>query len=181
MFFARRCSRLPELLPLPIQYADYSAWQRTWLEQGGILKQQLVYWQEKLAGAPESLDLVTDYPRPSTQSFAGAAHAFAFDPELTGQLKALAEHESGTLFMVLLAAFKVLLYRYSGQTDICVGTPIANRQYVETEALIGMFANTLVLRDCIEGGKTFAALLSQVKATCLEAYEHQDAPFDTIV
>jgi hypothetical protein len=178
---AFRQKRDPELAPLPIQYVDYSVWQRTWLEEGGILKQQLAYWQEKLAGVPESLDLATDYPRPIVQSFAGATHAFSLDAQLTGQLKSLAQQRGGTLYMILLAALKVLLYRYTGQNDICVGSPIANRQYGETEGLIGMFANTLALRSQVEGEEAFDALLSQVKATCLEAYENQDAPFEKVV
>ncbi|HZI55639.1 MAG TPA: amino acid adenylation domain-containing protein, partial [Verrucomicrobiae bacterium] len=178
---ALRQGRHPELAPLPVQYADYSVWQRAWLEEGGILKQQLAYWQEKLAGVPESLDLVTDYPRPSEQSFVGAGYEFAMDAQLMGQLKNLAEQQGVTLFMVLMAAFKALLHRYTGQNDICVGSPIANRQYGETETLIGMFVNTLALRSHVLGEDTFTALLSQVKATCLEAYEHQDAPFEKVV
>jgi amino acid adenylation domain-containing protein/FkbM family methyltransferase len=178
---AMRQGRRPELAPLPIQYVDYSVWQRKWLEEGGVLKQQLAYWQEKLAGVPESLDLVTDYPRPSVQSFAGATHEFALDAQLAEQLKNLAAQQGCTLYMVLLAACNVLLYRYTGQDDICVGSPIANRQYGETEGLIGMFVNTLVLRNRIKGDDTFAALLSQIKATCLGAYEHQDAPFEKVV
>nr|QEO74214.1 condensation domain-containing protein [uncultured bacterium] len=170
-----------ELAPLPIQYADYSVWQRRWLEEGGVLEQQLGYWQKKLAGLPESLDLATDYPRPSAQSFAGAAHAFTVDAQLTAQLKRLAEQQGGTLYMALLAAFKVLLHRYTGQSDICVGSPIANRQYGETESLIGMFVNTLALRSQVDGADSFAALFNQVKTTCLEAYEHQDAPFEKVV
>jgi amino acid adenylation domain-containing protein/thioester reductase-like protein len=178
---AFRQARLPELAPLPIQYADYSVWQRTRLEEGGELNRQLAYWQAKLAGIPESLDLATDYPRPSVQSFAGASCAFTLDAEVSGKLKSLAQRRGGTLFMILLAAFKVLLYRYTGQSDICVGSPIANRQSAETEGLIGMFVNTLVLRSQIEGEDTFAALLSQVKANCLEAYEHQEAPLEKVV
>src|SRR5262249_51490193 len=154
---------------------------RKWLEESGMLKQQLAYWEEKLAGVPESLGWATDYPRPSVQSFAGTTQAFAVDRQLTGELKRLAEEHGGTLFMVLLAAFKVVLYRYTGQDDISVGTPIANRQYGETEGLIGMFVNTLVLRDRVEGGDTFSGFLAQVRATCVEAYEHQDAPFEKIV
>ena len=103
---------------------------------------------------PESLDLATDYPRPRVQSFAGATQEFALDGQLTGQLKLLAEEQGGTLFMVLLAACKVMLYRYTGQNDICVGSPIANRQYEETEGLIGMFVNTLALRSRVEGEET---------------------------
>src|SRR4029077_4078446 len=178
---ALRQGRSPELAPLPIQYADYAVWQRKWLEESGTLKQQLAYWQEKLAGVPESLELATDYPRPSVQSFAGATHKFSLDTQLTGQLKMLAEQRGCTLFMVLLGAWKVLLYRYTGQNDICVGSPIANRQYGETEGLIGMFVNTLALRSQIAGEETFATLLAKVKATCLEAYEHQDAPFEKVV
>ena len=181
MLDAVRDGKSPELAPLPIQYVDYSVWQRQWLDEGGILKQQLAYWQEKLAGVPESLDLATDYRRPSAQSFAGATHAFTLDAHLTAALKRLADHEGGTLYMVLLAAFKVLLYRYTGQTDICVGSPIANRQYGETEGLIGMFVNTLALRSQVEGDDTFGTLLGKVKTTCLEAYEHQDAPFEKVV
>lgn len=171
----------PNLPPLPIQYVDYVVWQRNRLEAGGVLKQQLAYWQEKLAGVTESLDLPTDYPRPKVRSFVGATYEFTLDAELTGKLKNLAERKGATLYMVLLAAFKVLLYRYSGQSDICVGTLIANRQYAETATLIGMFINMLALRSQVEGEDTFSALLSQVKATCLEAYEHQDAPFEKVV
>ena len=173
--------RSPELKPLPIQYVDYAVWQRRWLEESGTLKRQLGYWQEKLTGVAESLDLATDYPRPKVQSFVGATQEFALDGQLAGQLKLLAEEQGCTLFMVLLAAFKVLLYRYTGQNDICVGSPIANRQYQETEGLIGMFINTLALRSRVEGEDRFTALLAQVKATCLEAYENQDAPFEKIV
>src|SRR5439155_3350414 len=128
-----------------------------------ILEPQLAYWRKKLAGVPESLDLPTDYARPSVQSFAGATQMFALDAELTAQLKQLAEQQGGTLYMVLLAAFKVLLHRYTGQNDICIGSPIANRQYGETEGLIGMFVNTLALRSQVEGNDTFAALFSNVK------------------
>ena len=178
---AFRQGRRPELAPLPIQYVDYSVWQRNWLEEGGVLTRQLSYWQEKLAGVPESLDLATDYPRPSVQSFAGARQAFTLDERLTARLKVLAEPQGCTLYMVLLAAFKVLLRRYTSQSDLCVGSPIANRQYGETEGLIGMFVNTLALRTQVEGRDTIAALLAKVKTTCLEAYEHQDAPFEKVV
>ena len=173
--------RRPELAPLPIQYADYSVWQRTWLEEGGILEQQLRYWEKKLAGVAERLDLVMDYPRGSVQNFAGGTQAFTLDGGLTKQLKSLGEQQGGTLYMVLLAAFKALLYRYTGQNDICVGSPIANRQYQETEGLIGMFVNTLALRSQIGDEDTFLTLLTKVKATCLEAYEHQDTPFEKVV
>jgi arthrofactin-type cyclic lipopeptide synthetase C len=178
---ALRQGQRPVLAPLPIQYADYSVWQRTWLEDGGVLQQQLEYWQKTLTGVPESLDLATDYPRPSVQSFTGDTQAFTLDAQLTAQLKGLAERDGGTLFMVLLAAFKTLLYRYTGQSDLCIGSPIANRQYAETEGLIGMFVNVLALRSQIARDETFVTLLSKVKATCLAAYEHQDAPFEKVV
>jgi len=168
------------LPPLPIQYVDYSVWQRKWLEEG-VLERQLSYWQEKLADVPESLDLVRDYPRPKTQSLSGASHAFTFDVQLTGQLKSMVEEQNATLFMGLLSVFKTLLYRYTGQEDICVGSVIANRQYEETEGLIGMFVNTLALRNFMEEEDTFTTVLNKVKTTCLEAYEHQDAPFEKIV
>ncbi|HZI57665.1 MAG TPA: condensation domain-containing protein, partial [Verrucomicrobiae bacterium] len=178
---ALRQGRRPNLPPLEIQYVDYAVWQRSRLETDGVLEQQLAYWQEKLAGVPESLDLPTDYSRPKVRSFTGATHEFTLDAELTGKLKRLADRKGGTLYMVLLAAFKVLLYRYSGQSDICIGTLIANRQYGQTASLIGVFVNMLALRSQIEGEDSFSALLSQVKATCLEAYEHQDAPFERVV
>jgi hypothetical protein len=181
ILIALRQGRSPELKPLPIQYVDYAVWQKRWLEESGALTRQLRYWQKKLAGVAESLDLATDYPRPKVQSFAGATQEFALGGPLTGQLKKLAEQQGCTLFMVLLAVFKVLLYRYTGQNDICVGSPIANRQYQETEGLIGMFVNTLALRSHVEREDKFTALLAQIKATCLEAYENQDAPFEKIV
>src|SRR6267154_129747 len=178
---ALRRGQSPQLEPLPIQYVDYAVWQRKRLEEGEILREQLEYWQRKLAGVAESLELTTDYPRPSTRSFTGATYGFSVDPQLAKQLKSLAERRGATLYMVLLAVFKVLLHRYTGQEDICVGTLIANRQYGETEGLIGMFANILALRSQVDGDERFFGLLSQIKATCLEAYEHQDAPFEKVV
>ncbi|HYC91947.1 MAG TPA: amino acid adenylation domain-containing protein, partial [Thermoanaerobaculia bacterium] len=178
---ALRDGREPALPALPIQYADYSVWQRNRLEEGGVLEEQLAYWQQKLAGVPETLELPTDFARPGVQSFAGAATGLTLDPEVTAALKRLAEQQGGTLYMVLVAAVKALLHRYSGQTDIVVGSPIANRQYAETEGLIGMFVNTLALRDEVVGEESFADLLAKVKTTCLEAYEHQDAPFEKVV
>src|SRR5207244_9645203 len=124
---------------------------------------------------------VTDYPRPNVQSLAGATHTFTLDAQVSLQLKRLAEQRGSTLYMVLLAAFKVLLHRYTGQNDICVGSPIANRQYAETEGLIGMFVNILALRSQVEGKEPFFDLLSQVRTTCLEAYERQDTPFEKVV
>lgn len=170
-----------ELPRLPIQYVDYSVWQRKWLEESGLLERQLAYWQEKLTGAPESLNLATDYPRADAHGLAGVTYAFGLDPELTAQLNNLASQHDSSLFMVLLAAVNVLLYRYTGQEDISIGSPIANRQYRETEGLIGMFVNTLVLRNRLDGDDDFLTVLRNVKATCLEAYEHQDAPFEKVV
>src|SRR5215469_17322342 len=148
--------RPPELPALPIQYVDYSVWQKQWLAQNGVLKEKLTYWRKKLAGIAESLNLVTDYPRPKVQSFGGARHTFRMDAQLTGELKCLARQRSATLYMVLLAAFKLLLFRYTGQNDICVGSAIANRQYRETEGLIGMFVNTLALRSQMDREDTFS-------------------------
>ena len=169
------------LTPLPIQYADYSLWQRQWLEKNGLLEKQLGYWRKKLADMPESLDLVSDFPRPKVQSFAGTAISFNLDKTLAEQLKSLAENQSCTLYMTLLAIFKVLLFRYTGQQDICVGSPIANRQYGETEGLIGMFVNTLAMRSQLTAESTFIGFLNEVKQTCLEAYEYQDTPFEKVV
>ena len=131
------------LADLPLQYADYAVWQRQHL-QGKRLQKQLDYWKNRLEGAPTSLDLMTDRPRPAVQTFNGAMKAVTLPASLTGQLSALARREGATLFMALLAGFEVVLSRYSGQNDILVGTPIANRNRAEIEALIGFFANTLV-------------------------------------
>ncbi|QYF93465.1 amino acid adenylation domain-containing protein [Massilia sp. PAMC28688] len=168
------------LAPLPIQYADYAVWQRS-QSAGPVLDAQLDYWRGKLAGSPSQLELATDYPRPALWNNAGSTHRFTLDAALAGQLKTLAEQQDGTLFMVLLAAFKTLLYRASGQDDLCIGTPIANRRHAETEGLIGMFVNTLALRTQIDPGAPFSALLAAVRQTCLEAYEHQDTPFEKVV
>ncbi|MBV9496874.1 MAG: amino acid adenylation domain-containing protein, partial [Acidobacteria bacterium] len=170
-----------ELPPLPIQYVDYSVWQRRWLEEEGRLEGQLAYWQQQLAGLPESLDLPTDFSRPAMQSFVGATRTFALDAQLTAQLKRVAERQGATLYMVLLAAFDVLLHRYSGQDDLCVGSPIANRQYGQTDSLIGMFVNTLAMRSQLAANDTLASFLEKVKTTCLDAFEHQDAPFERLV
>ncbi|WP_226938894.1 amino acid adenylation domain-containing protein [Janthinobacterium sp. FT14W] len=178
---AQRLGQTAQLHTLPIQYVDYSVWQRKRLEEEGLLEQQLAYWKKKLADVPEQLDLPTDFPRPSVHSLAGATHRFSLPLELSGALSELAEQHGVTLFMVLLSAFNALLYRYSGQADLCVGSPIANRQYGETEGLIGMFVNTLALRTHVDGQQDFLSLLAQVRNTCLEAYEHQDAPFEKVV
>ncbi|HEY0735345.1 MAG TPA: condensation domain-containing protein, partial [Herpetosiphonaceae bacterium] len=167
------------LAALPIQYADYALWQRQWLT-GAVLEQQLRYWKAQLADLP-TLALPTDRPRPAVQSFRGADQIFAVPPELTAGLQALSQAAGVTLFMTTLALFQVLLSRHSGQDDIVVGTPIAGRTRAELDNLIGFFVNTLVLRTDLGGQPTFAGLLERTRATALEAYAHQDLPFEQLV
>jgi amino acid adenylation domain-containing protein len=176
-FVAGRPSPLVEL---PIQYADYAQWQRAWLT-GEALDRQIAYWKKHLAGAPRALDLPTDRPRPPVQTHRGARRAFGLSTELATSLKDLARREGVTLFMLLLAGFDTLLYRHSGQDDLVVGTPIANRTRPETEGLIGFFLNTLVVRATIAEGSTFRELLHRVKASCVGAYAHQETPFERLV
>ncbi|HEY0604050.1 MAG TPA: amino acid adenylation domain-containing protein, partial [Herpetosiphonaceae bacterium] len=168
--------RLPEL---PIQYADYALWQRTWL-QGQILEQQLAYWREHLAGIVP-LDLPTDYPRPLVATDQGAYLTVEIAPALSEALRDLGQQLGATLFMTLLAAFQVLLHRYSGQADLAVGSPIAGRTRPELEGLIGFFANTLVLRSQVAGRLRFTEFMTQVQTICLDAYAHQDVPFEAVV
>jgi len=168
------------LAALPVQYADYAHWQRQWL-QGEVLAAQLDYWKGQLADAPVLLALPTDRPRPAVQSYAGSALEFTVDAATTAGLNALARDAQATLFMVLAAAFNVLLARHAGQDDICLGTPIANRTRTELEGLIGFFVNTLVLRTRLSGNPRFTALLEQVRETALGAYAHQDVPFEQLV
>ncbi|MGH8772842.1 MAG: condensation domain-containing protein, partial [Burkholderiales bacterium] len=168
------------LVALPIQYADFAAWQREWL-QGAVLAGQLGYWQEQLAGAPGLLELPTDHPRPAVQGFRGASVAVELEAELTQGLKALSQRAGVTLFMTLLGAFMVVLARYSRQEDIVVGSPIANRTHRQTEGLIGFFVNTLVLRVDLSGDPPFEELLSRVRRVALEAYAHQEVPFERVV
>ncbi|MEH1938080.1 MAG: amino acid adenylation domain-containing protein [Nostoc sp.] len=168
------------LAPLPIQYADFAIWQRNWL-QGDVLQSQLSYWQQQLANAPALLSLPTDRPRPSVQTFAGAYHKFALSVELTDRLTKLSQEQGVTLFMTLLAAFDTLLYRYTGQEDILVGSPIANRDRSEIEELIGFFVNTLVIRTDLAGNPSFSELLSRVREVALSAYAHQNLPFEMLV
>ncbi len=176
---ARLRGETPALTPLPIQYADFSVWQREDL-QGKKYETQLAYWQRQLAGLPE-LNLPTDYPRPATPSFAGKVQPLQFADELTAHLQALSQTAGVSLFMTLMSAFQVMLARYSGQIDISVGTPIANRHRVELEPLIGFFANTLIIRTKLAGHLTFYALLQQMKEITLDAYAHQDLPFELVV
>jgi amino acid adenylation domain-containing protein len=175
-YLAGQTSPLPEL---PVQYADYAAWQCGWL-CGAALENQLAYWRDRLAGAPAALDVPADRPRPPTPSHCGAAVRFDL-PAVAGRVRALARREGCTPFMVLLAAFQALLHRYTGQEDLCVGTPVAGRGRREVEGLIGFFVNTLVLRGDLSGDPTFAELLGRVRETCLGAYAHQDLPFERLV
>ena len=167
-------SPLPELA---VQYADYAHWQQQWL-QGETLENQLAYWRKQLAGLPPLLELPTDRPRPPVGSWRGATESITLTRDLSQQLRTLGQREGATLFMTLLAAFQTLLYRYSDQEDICVGTPIANRTRAETEALIGFFVNTLVLRTDLSGEPSFRQLLKRVREVALGAYAHQDLPFE---
>ncbi|MEI6147969.1 MAG: amino acid adenylation domain-containing protein, partial [bacterium] len=171
----------PSPLPdLKVQYADFAVWQRQWL-QGETLERQLTYWKNELAGAPAFTTLPTDRPRPATQTHRGAAQSIVVPPELTRELQALSQREGCTLFMTLLAAFNVLLHRYTGQTDFVVGAPIAGRNWTEVEGLIGFFVNTLALRNRIDGADTFRELLARVREGALGAYAHQDLPFEKLV
>jgi amino acid adenylation domain-containing protein/non-ribosomal peptide synthase protein (TIGR01720 family) len=176
-FAAGHPSPLPEL---PIQYADYAAWQRGWLA-GAIEERQLAYWKERLAGAPRALDLPTDRPRPPSPSHRGARVGLAVPEAVAAGLRRLSRQQGATLYMTLLAAFDVLLHRYTGQTDLVVGTPIAGRTRAETEGLIGFFINSLALRTELAPDMPFTAVLARVKETCLGAYAHQDMPFERLV
>ncbi|MCA1634317.1 MAG: condensation domain-containing protein, partial [Acidobacteria bacterium] len=169
-------SPLPEL---PIQYVDYAVWQRQWL-QGDVLKSQLSYWREQLAGAPV-LEVPTDRVRPALQSFRGARHYINLGEELSRGLRELSRAEGVTLYMVLLAGFQILLSRYSGQEDVVVGSPIAGRTRAELEPLIGFFVNTLVLRTDLSGEPTVREVLRRVREVSLGGYGHQDVPFEQLV
>ncbi|XHX79762.1 MAG: amino acid adenylation domain-containing protein [Stenomitos frigidus ULC029] len=175
-FVANKPSPLPEL---PIQYADFAHWQREYL-QGEVLESQSSYWQQQLMDLP-TLMLPTDFPRPAMQSYRGASQNLTLTPALTAALEALSQQTGTTLFMTLLAAFQTLLHRYTGQDDLAIGSPIANRNRSELEGLIGFFVNSLVLRTKLAGNPTFRTLLGQVQATTLTAYAHQDLPFEKLV
>ena len=170
-------SPLPELT---IQYADFAAWQRNWL-QGDALDRQLSYWRNQIVGAPELLELPADRPRPAVQTFRSAQRSIMLTAESVTKLKAIGHHEGVTLFMTLFAAFQTLLYRYTGQEDMLIGSPIANRTRTELEGMIGFFVNTLTLRGNLAGDPSFKELLSRVRETTLGAYAHQDLPFERLV
>ncbi|MFP2913397.1 condensation domain-containing protein, partial [Pyxidicoccus sp. 3LFB2] len=179
-YAARTTGTQPHLPPLAVQYADYAAWQRSWL-QGDVLQAQLGYWRQQLSGAPALLELPTHTPRPAVQSHRGASVPVSFSRAVSDELLAFCQRQGTTPFMTLLAGFQLLLSRYSGQDDVVVGAPIAGRNRAETEGLIGFFVNTLALRSRIDSRASFAELLAQVKQTTLGAYEHQDVPFEKLV
>ncbi|HEX2202782.1 MAG TPA: amino acid adenylation domain-containing protein [Longimicrobium sp.] len=171
----------PSPLPdLPLQYADVAVWQRETLE-GEALEAELAWWKERLAGAPAVLDLPTDRPRPARQSHEGSVFVSYFPPELLARAREAARREDATLYMLLLAVLDVLLWRYTGARDLLVGTPVANRTEAETEVLIGLFANTLVLRTRVDGALPFRELVGRVREASLAAHDHQDIPFEKLV
>jgi len=171
----------PAVLPdLPIQYADFAHWQREWLA-GELLNAQLDYWARQLDSAPPALDIPTDFPSPLSRSHQGSLISLSIHPDLVDRLRAFNKKHQATMYMSLLAAFQLLLYRYSRQADISVGSPIAGRTRTETEGLIGFFVNTLVMRTDLSGAPRFVELLARVKEVTLGAYSHQDVPFEKLV
>ena len=170
----------PQLPELSVQYADFAYCQRSWF-QGKVLETHLAYWTKKLGGELATLSLPTDRPRPSVQTHHGAEKCLLLPRDLVDPLRDLGRREGVSFFMVMLAAFKMLLFRYTGQEDIVVGTPVAGRNRIETEGLIGFFVNTIVMRTDLSGNPTFVGLLERVRETTLEAYAHQEMPFEKIV
>jgi amino acid adenylation domain-containing protein len=180
LFEALSRGTIPSLPELPIQYADFAEWQREWL-QGEVLEAQASYWKKQLGGNRPMMELPTDRPLPAMQTYRGKIKSLILSKTLHEALKALSQREGVTLFMTLLAAFQTLLHRYTGQDDITVGSPIANRNRREIEGLIGFFVNTLVLRSDLSGNPTFRELLVRVREVALGAYDHQDLPFEKLV
>ncbi len=180
LYAAYREGRESPLPELPVQYADYAVWQREQLA-GEVLDRQLSYWRERLAGAPELLELPTDHPRPAVQTYGGGTVPVELSPELLERLQALGRSEGATLYMTLLGAFQVLLSKYSGSEDVVVGSPIAGRTRGEVEELIGFFVNTLVLRTDLSGDPSFRETLRRVREATLGAYAHQEVPFERLV
>ena len=172
--------KVPTMAPLPIQYADFAVWQRGQVE-GGSLAEPLEYWHKRLAPPLPALDLPTDFARPSIASFEGGRQAIILPSELAQQLRDLGMDHGATLYMVLLAAYHTVLHRYSGQSDIITGSPIAGRNQAEAEGLIGYFANTLAMRTSFDGDPTFAELLERISENAVDAYEHEDVPFEKLV
>jgi amino acid adenylation domain-containing protein len=176
-FLSEKQLQLPEI---PIQYVDFAVWQRQWL-QGKVLDSQLNYWKRKLQGELPILELPTDLPRPNIQTYQGSRYILKLSKSLTTSLKAISRKENVTLFITLMAAFNILLYRYTGQKDILVGTPVANRNRKETERLIGCFTNVVVIRTYLGDKSTVQELITRVRKTVLEAYSYQDIPFGILV
>ncbi|MBD3307338.1 amino acid adenylation domain-containing protein [candidate division KSB3 bacterium] len=179
-YAAFAAGQAPDLPDLPLQYADFAVWQRQWLA-GDVLEAQLAYWTRQLDGIPSVLELPTDKPRPPIQTFRGSTEGVEIDQTLTAQVSTLAQQAGASLFMTLLAAFASLLFRYSGQEDLVVGSPIANRNRKEIEPLIGFFVNTLALRIDLSDDPTVWTLLERVCRVALDAYAHQDLPFELLV
>ncbi|MEM7356698.1 MAG: condensation domain-containing protein, partial [Acidobacteriota bacterium] len=177
VFFHGETSPLPELA---VQYADYAYWQRQWLS-GRVLERQLAYWRKQLADLPRGVQLPSDRPRPALRTYRGAHRSLTLSQALSQKLEALSRRRGATLFMTLLAAFKVLFYRLAGEDDFAVGTPVAGRNRSEAEALIGVFLNTLVLRTDLSGNPTFSDLLGRVREVTVGAYAHQDLPFEKLL
>ncbi|HEU4559242.1 MAG TPA: condensation domain-containing protein, partial [Longimicrobium sp.] len=180
LYAAHREDRESPLSALPVQYADYAVWQREQL-RGEVLDRHLAYWTERLAGAPELLELPTDRPRPAVQTYRGALEGITLSGELLARLEALGRGEGATPFMTLLAAFQVLLSKYAGSEDVVVGSPISGRTRREVEELIGLFLNTLVLRSNLSGDPSFREVLRRVREMTLGAFEHQEIPFERLV
>jgi amino acid adenylation domain-containing protein len=177
---ARLAGADPHLPPLAVQFADYAAWQRAWTRSGAA-RAQLDYWKEKLAGSPPPAELPADRPRPAVQRYRGAAPRFRVPGEVAGRLRRLARGEGATPFMAMLAAFAALVARLSGEAEVCVGTGVAARPRRELEDVVGMFVNTLALRLDLGGDPSFRALLRRARGTLVEAYAHQEVPFDAVV
>ncbi|HEX8245882.1 MAG TPA: condensation domain-containing protein, partial [Longimicrobium sp.] len=180
LYEAFREGRPSPLPDLPLRFADFAAWQREWLD-GRAFDAQLAWWVKRLAGAPGVLELPTDRPRPAAPTHRGTVARFRVPPELAARLRQAAQRHGATLFMVLLAGFDLLLHRLSGEEDVVVGTPVAGRALPETEALVGFFINTLALRTGLGGDPTAAELIGRVREATLDAYAHQDLPFDRLV
>jgi acyl carrier protein len=175
------CDGRESPLPKPeVQYADFAVWQRSWL-RGEALERELDFWKQQLAGAPRVSEFPTDKPRPGVETHSGRRLSFGLNVELIDSLKRLSREHSVTLFVSMLAVFKILLHRYTGQTDLVVGAPIAGRGRAELENVIGLFINNLVLRTDLSGDPTFTELLSRVREVFLDAYAHQDVPFEKLV
>ncbi|HET7228997.1 MAG TPA: amino acid adenylation domain-containing protein, partial [Longimicrobium sp.] len=172
--------RVPALEPLPVQYADYAVWQREWL-RGEVLERQLAYWRGALAGAPAELRLASDRPRPPVQSYRGAVHRFHVGQETADAVRRVARAHGATPYMVLLAAYDALLHRWSGETDLVVGSPVAGRVSEQVEGLVGFFVNTMAVRVDVSGDPTFADLVARARRAALDAFAHQDLPFERVV